>query len=80
MKSNCKFLYAIGALITLKLLFLAFLFKMSGGGFGLRTFIYQHSMQYLFQILFFLFIISPPLIVVMLYLIWKELKEKNKLK
>lgn len=34
----------------------------------------------LFQVLFFLFIISPPLIVVMLYLIWKELKTRNKMK
>lgn len=34
----------------------------------------------LFQILFILFIISPPLIVVMLYLIWKELKVRNKMK
>ena len=34
----------------------------------------------LFQILFILFIISPPLIVVMLFLIWKELKARNKLK
>lgn len=34
----------------------------------------------LFQILFFLFIISPPLIVVLLYLIWKELKAKNEMK
>lgn len=35
---------------------------------------------YLFRILFILFIISPPLIVLMLVLIWKELKERNKLK
>jgi membrane protease YdiL (CAAX protease family) len=34
----------------------------------------------LFQILFFLFIISPPLMVVMLYLIWKELKTRRKMK
>lgn len=34
----------------------------------------------LFQILFILFIISPPLIVVLLFLIWKELKTGNKLK
>ena len=34
----------------------------------------------LFQILFILFIISPPLIVVLLYLIWQELKERNKMK
>lgn len=34
----------------------------------------------LFQILIILFIISPPLIVIMLFLIWKELKARNKLK
>lgn len=34
----------------------------------------------LFQILFILFMISPPLIVVLLYLIWKELKSRNKMK
>jgi hypothetical protein len=34
----------------------------------------------LFQILFFLFIISPPLIVVLLYLIWQELKARNEMK
>lgn len=34
----------------------------------------------LFQILFILFIISPPLIVVLLFLIWQELKERNKMK
>ncbi|HEX8289453.1 MAG TPA: hypothetical protein VF556_15835 [Pyrinomonadaceae bacterium] len=34
----------------------------------------------LFQLLFILFIISPPLIVVLLFLIWKELKQRNKMK
>ena len=34
----------------------------------------------LFQLLFILFIISPPLVVVLLFLIWKELKERNKMK
>jgi hypothetical protein len=37
-----------------------------------------HPIARLFQLLFILFIISPPLIVVMLYLIWKELKDRNK--
>ena len=32
----------------------------------------------LFQLLFILFLISPPLIVVLLFLIWQELKERNK--
>lgn len=35
---------------------------------------------YIFQLIFILFVISPPLIVVMLFLIWKELKERNKMK
>ncbi len=39
-----------------------------------------NSMEYLFKLLFILFIISPPLIVLMLFLIWKELKKRNKLK
>ena len=34
----------------------------------------------LFQILFILFIISPPIIAFMLFLIWKELKKRNELK
>jgi len=34
----------------------------------------------LFQLLFILFIISPPIIAVMLFLIWKELKARNKMK
>ncbi len=40
----------------------------------------SEPLAYLFQILFILFIISPPLIVLMLFLIWKELKERNRLK
>ena len=34
----------------------------------------------LFQLLFILFIISPPIIALMLFLIWKELKARNKMK
>ncbi len=33
-----------------------------------------------FQLIFILFFISPPLIVVMLFLIWRELKAKNRMK
>ena len=40
----------------------------------------SHPLAYLFQILFFLFLISPPIIALMLYLIWKELKERGKMK
>jgi hypothetical protein len=35
---------------------------------------------YVFQIIFILFFISPPIIALMLFLIWKELKERNKMK
>jgi hypothetical protein len=34
----------------------------------------------LFQLMFILFIISPPIIAVMLFLIWKELKARNEMK
>lgn len=34
----------------------------------------------LFQLMFILFIISPPIIAVMLFLIWKELRARNKMK
>jgi hypothetical protein len=34
----------------------------------------------LFQLLFILFIISPPVIALMLFLIWKELRARNKMK
>ena len=34
----------------------------------------------LFQLMFILFIISPPIIALMLFLIWKELKARNRMK
>ena len=34
----------------------------------------------LFQLMFILFFISPPIIAVMLFLIWKELRARNKMK
>jgi len=40
----------------------------------------SEPLVYLFRILFILFIISPPLIVLMLVLIWKELRAQNKMK
>ena len=40
----------------------------------------SEPLAYLFQIIFILFIISPPLIVLMLFLIWRELKTRNKMK
>lgn len=50
--------------------------------FGVSQFDYHadHPLARLFQLLFILFIISPPLIVVMLYLIWQELKKRNRMK
>lgn len=39
-----------------------------------------NSSDRVFQLIFILFIISPPLIVLMLFLIWRELKERNRLK
>ncbi len=80
MKSNCKFLYLIAAFVTFKLFILTVLLKMGSNNSGFHLPFDANSMQYLFQILFFLLIISPPLIVVFLYLIWKELKTRNKLK
>ena len=37
-------------------------------------------MARLFQLMFILFFISPPIIALMLFLIWKELKKRNNLK
>ncbi len=35
---------------------------------------------YLFEVLFILFLISPPIIALMLFLIWTELRKRNQLK
>lgn len=80
MKTNCKFLYALAAFVSVKLFFLSIVFGMNADLFGYESFTASNFMQYLFQIMFFLFFLSPPLIVVLLFLIWKELKERNKLK
>lgn len=80
MKSNCKFLYALAAFITVKLFFLSILFSADSDIFGYQFPLAAHPMEYLFRLLFILFIISPPLVVLFLYLIWKELKNRNKLK
>jgi hypothetical protein len=40
----------------------------------------NNLLGYLFQLMFILFFISPPLIVVMLFLIWQELKKRNEMK
>lgn len=41
---------------------------------------YSSPLAFLFQIMFILFFISPPIIAFMLFLIWKELRERNKMK
>lgn len=40
----------------------------------------SHPLAFLFQIMFILFLISPPIIALMLFCIWKELKKRNDLK
>ncbi len=37
----------------------------------------SNPMDRIFQIIFILFFISPPLIVILLFLIWVELKKRN---
>jgi len=83
MCTNKKFIYAIAAFIAFKLIFISFMLGLNNTvskffAFGNLTF--SDPMESLFRIIFILFIISPPLIVVMLYLIWRELKERNKMK
>lgn len=40
----------------------------------------SNPLDRVFQIIFILFIVSPPLIVLLLFLIWRELKTRNKLR
>jgi hypothetical protein len=40
----------------------------------------SNPMDRIFQIIFILFFVSPPLIVVLLFLIWIELKKRNERK
>lgn len=44
------------------------------------TVLSENLLPYLFQIMFILFLISPPIIAFLLFLIWRELKSRNKLK
>jgi membrane protease YdiL (CAAX protease family) len=76
---KCSFVRIFTALIFG---IIAFTFSPFGDSFGVLLFGSDASepSARLFQILFFLFIISPPLIVVLLYLIWQELKTRNKMK
>lgn len=80
MTTNCKFLYAIAAFVAVKLFFLSILFGMNGELFGYRSLMALNPLPHLFQIMFILFFISPPLIVILLFLIWKELKNRNRMK
>jgi hypothetical protein len=41
---------------------------------------YSSPLAYLFQLMFILFFISPPIIAFLLFMIWKELKERNRMK
>lgn len=78
---NCRFskilfvLIVLGTLVTVN-----FIAPVESPGIASFAYHPNHLIARLFQILFILFIISPPLIVVLLYLIWKELKERNKMK
>jgi hypothetical protein len=47
------------------------------GGISLAS---EPPIVYVFRLLFILFLISPPLIVLLLVLIWKELRDRNKMK
>lgn len=83
MHSNKKIVYAIAALISLKFLFLSFVLGLNGyitNSYNPEILMSADPMENLFRILFILFIISPPLIVVLLFLIWKELKKRNRMK
>ncbi len=80
MKSNCKFVYLIAAFVAVKLLFISIFFTANSDLFGYRFPTAEDPMVLLFRLLFILFIISPPLIVVLLFLIWRGLKNRNKLK
>ncbi len=79
MNSNCKFLYALAAFVAVKLFFLTIMLENNLEIFGFR-FSNADPVEMVFRLLFILFIISPPLIVLMLFLIWKELKKRNKMK
>jgi hypothetical protein len=76
---KCNFIKIFVALIFG---IIAFTFSPLGDSFGILLFGSDASEPFarLFQILFLLFIISPPLIVVLLFLIWQELKARNKMK
>lgn len=75
---KCNFVRIFTALMFAVI---AFSFSPLADSFGVAAFgsAANDPLARVFQILFILFIISPPLIVVMLYLIWKELKAKNKM-
>lgn len=77
---NCK--QGLIKLFALSVFLIVVGFTAPVGLFGVSQFDFHadHPLDRLFQVLFILFIISPPLIVVLLYLIWQELKQRNKMK
>ena len=86
MCSSKKFVYAIFALITFKILFLYFSLglnentSLSVFGQNPENVLSAEPIEVLFRILFFLFILSPPIIVILLFMIWCELRKRNKMK
>lgn len=86
MCSSKKFVYAIFALITFKILFLYFSLGLNEYtsvtvfGKNLENILSADPMETLFRIIFFLFILSPPIIVILLIMIWCELRKRNKMK
>lgn len=86
MCSSKKFVYAIFALITFKILFLYFSLGLNDYtgltvfGQNMENILSADPMETLFRILFFLFFLSPPIIVVLLFMIWCELRKRNKMK
>lgn len=83
MCSNKRFIYAIAAFMAFKVIFISFALGFNSTvskSFAFDNFTFSDPMESLFRILFILFIVSPPLIVVLLFLIWRELKERNKMK
>jgi hypothetical protein len=78
---NCRLTKLLFVLIVLgTLVTVSFIAPLEPSGIEVFGYHAAHPLARLFQLLFILFIISPPLIVVLLFLIWKELKERNKMK
>lgn len=80
---NCK-LFKVGLILVVGLMFfgllgneqspLSILFESK----NVQS--YSTLLAYLFQFMFILFFISPPIIAFLLFMIWKELRERNRMK